>query len=126
MLNTTSADKTSCGIAPPAAPRLHPGGEAPLDGPFPSLFIDQARDEGGLLLFIEHRYYGKSYPFGPKASYSNEGLRFLTVEQAMADFHAITLAIRKASVGGALHSTALSAMCQYQLHAGPACYAEWR
>lgn len=61
--------------------------------------MDQANEEGGLLLFIEHRYYGKSYPFGPNASYSNEGLRFLTVEQAMADFNAITLAIRKVGRG---------------------------
>ena len=87
----------------PSAP-LHtcllPGGEAPLNDIYPSIFMDQARDEGGLLLFIEHRYYGKSYPFGPKASYTNEGLRFLTVEQAMADFHSITLAIRKVGTQG--------------------------
>ena len=66
--------------------------------------MDQARDEGGLLLFVEHRYYGKSNPFGPKASFTNEGLRFLTVEQAMADFHAITLAIREASKGPRLQA----------------------
>lgn len=51
------------------------------------------------MLYIEHRYYGKSYPFGPQASYTNTGLRYLTVEQAMADFHAITLAVRKVGAG---------------------------
>lgn len=81
-------------LALPARP-LPAGDEGPLDGPYPSVFMDMARDEGGLLLFIEHRYYGQSQPLGPVESYTNAGLRWLTIENALADFAAITAAVRK-------------------------------
>ena len=38
------------------------------------------------VIFIEHRYYGESLPFGPEDSFDKEKLRFLTVEQALADY----------------------------------------
>eukprot|EP00939_MAST-03C_sp_MAST-3C-sp1_P003223 g3223.t1 len=38
----------------------------------------------GLVVFLEHRFYGDSLPFGVR-SYTNENLRFLTIEQALAD-----------------------------------------
>lgn len=38
----------------------------------------------GIVLSLEHRYYGSSYPLGSK-SLEDEALNYLTVEQAMAD-----------------------------------------
>ncbi|CAG9768709.1 unnamed protein product [Ceutorhynchus assimilis] len=48
--------------------------------------LDIAPTFNALVVFVEHRYYGQSMPFGPKSLNSAEGLRYLTVEQALADF----------------------------------------
>ena len=46
--------------------------------------FDMARGLAAKVVFLEHRYYGQSLPFGA-ASYGDRQLRFLTVEQALAD-----------------------------------------
>jgi len=38
------------------------------------------------VVFAEHRYYGSSMPYGPATYENTENLRFLTAEQALADF----------------------------------------
>ena len=50
--------------------------------------FDIAGQYGALLLFVEHRYYGHSFPFGsPEDAYANtSALQYLTSEQAIADF----------------------------------------
>ena len=50
--------------------------------------FDIAGDYGAMLLFLEHRYYGHSFPFGSaEAAYANTStLQYLTSEQAIADF----------------------------------------
>ncbi|XP_046854459.1 lysosomal Pro-X carboxypeptidase-like [Xenia sp. Carnegie-2017] len=47
---------------------------------------DIAKEFKAMLVFGEHRFYGKSMPFGKKSYESPKHLGFLTSEQALADF----------------------------------------
>lgn len=46
---------------------------------------DLAPKFGALVVFAEHRYYGKSLPFG-EDSFKDDNIGFLMMEQAMADY----------------------------------------
>jgi len=48
--------------------------------------FDTAPQYGALIVFIEHRYYGVSNPFGPVDSFSPDKIKWLTSEQALADY----------------------------------------
>ncbi|GLC41303.1 hypothetical protein PLESTB_001077500 [Pleodorina starrii] len=48
------------------------------------LIWEHAAEFGALVLFVEHRYYGKTQPFGPDSWASEPS--FLSVEQALADY----------------------------------------
>ncbi|GIL95215.1 hypothetical protein Vretimale_1298, partial [Volvox reticuliferus] len=48
------------------------------------LIWEHAEEFGALVIFVEHRYYGKTQPFGPD-SWSTDP-SYLSVEQAMADY----------------------------------------
>jgi dipeptidyl-peptidase-2 len=41
---------------------------------------------GATVFFVEHRYYGSSLPFGRNGSFTPDSLRYLSIEQANADY----------------------------------------
>ena len=53
-----------------------------------------AAEEGALIVFIEHRYYGESLPLGNESYKTVEGLRFLGIEQALADYTALVASLK--------------------------------
>jgi len=53
-----------------------------------------AKKFSGLILFGEHRYYGKSLPFGDK-SFQGYNIGFLTIDQALADFAYLVKYVKK-------------------------------
>ncbi|CDW73474.1 lysosomal pro-x carboxypeptidase [Stylonychia lemnae] len=60
-------------------------------------FITQvlAKELKALILFGEHRYFGKSFPFGDSnTSFDGENVAYLTVEQAMMDYVILLRIIR--------------------------------
>ena len=71
------------------------GNEADVEGyvEHTGLMYENAASFGALLVFAEHRYYGQSLPLGAR-SYEIANLRFLTHEQALADYSTLILALK--------------------------------
>ena len=59
---------------------------------------ERAQELGALLVFAEHRYYGKTQPLGDASSANMSTLRWLTLEQALADYATLVHEL-KASLG---------------------------
>ena len=55
--------------------------------------FEHARALEAYAFFVEHRYYGKSLPFGGNASFSQDNLQWLSIEQALADYASILTAL---------------------------------
>ena len=57
---------------------------------------EAAQALGAMVVFGEHRYYGKSFPFGsPQAAVTPVNISYLTVEQAMADYNTLQVYLRQ-------------------------------
>lgn len=71
--------------------------------------FELAKSYGALVVFGEHRYYGKTYPFGSGGpdSYSKEHIGYLSVEQALADY-ATLIEHLKSTLPGASHSPVIA------------------
>lgn len=60
---------------------------------------DVAEEMKAMLVFAEHRYYGKSLPYGSKSFRDSKHLNFLTSEQALADFAELITNLRQTIPG---------------------------
>jgi dipeptidyl-peptidase-2 len=47
-----------------------------------------------LIVFAEHRYYGESMPFAKNITFDREHIGYLSIEQAMADYATLILALK--------------------------------
>jgi len=45
-----------------------------------------AKKWGGLVVFGEHRYFGKSFPFAESEAYKSPNNKYLTVDNTMLDY----------------------------------------
>jgi pimeloyl-ACP methyl ester carboxylesterase len=53
-----------------------------------------SRELKGLIVFGEHRYFGKSLPFDPANAYNTSNNTYLTVDQVMMDYTLLIKSIR--------------------------------
>ncbi|KAH7542073.1 hypothetical protein FEM48_Zijuj02G0034700 [Ziziphus jujuba var. spinosa] len=78
---------------------VYTGDEASITGiaAFAGFIVDLASRFNGLLLYIEHRYYGDSVPFGSKeeAFQNTSTLGFFSSTQALADYAQLIIDFKK-------------------------------
>ncbi|CAD5117387.1 DgyrCDS6162 [Dimorphilus gyrociliatus] len=57
--------------------------------------FDIAPKFNALVVFAEHRYYGKSLPFGPVDSFTSDNVGYLSINQVLADFALIITSVKR-------------------------------
>jgi lysosomal Pro-X carboxypeptidase len=67
------------------------GNESPLNNIVQPIVFENIRRMNALLIEVEHRYYGKSFPF---TNLTTSNYQYLTMEQVMADTKSIVEAVR--------------------------------
>eukprot|EP00727_Mastigamoeba_balamuthi_P009647 m51a1_g5304 putative C-tail anchored protein, serine protease domain (545) ;mRNA; r:262506-265085 len=74
------------------------GGESDVYGGYRhnGLQFELAKQLHAMILYVEHRFYGESLPYGPVGSYVRGVIEKLTVEQAMADNVAVIAHVKAA------------------------------
>ena len=67
---------------------LYMGGEGMIEDFYDNTgaMFEFAETTNATVVFLEHRYYGQSFPFGKTDSFTPRNVSYLTIEQAMADF----------------------------------------
>jgi dipeptidyl-peptidase-2 len=75
---------------------FYTGNEGPIEEFFDNsgFVFEFAKEVGALVVFGEHRYYGKSLPLGEE-SFKLENIGYLSVEQALGDFAVLVKEIRR-------------------------------
>ncbi|XP_021660191.2 uncharacterized protein LOC110649795 [Hevea brasiliensis] len=76
---------------------VYTGEEGDITYDVEGFILDLAARFKGLLLYIEHRYYGKSMPFGSEnQTFQNSStLGYLSSEQALADYAQVIVHVKK-------------------------------
>ncbi|KAK0415673.1 hypothetical protein QR680_012052 [Steinernema hermaphroditum] len=69
---------------------------------------DIAPEYGAALVFAEHRFYGKTQPFGKESYKSVKNLGYLSSTQALADFATLVDWLRKERIPGAKNSAVVA------------------
>ncbi|XP_021305786.1 lysosomal Pro-X carboxypeptidase isoform X2 [Sorghum bicolor] len=98
LLNDTFWRRPSAGDGDGAGPLfVYTGNEGDIEwfATNTGFMFDIAPKFGALLVFIEHRFYGESKPFGNDSYKSAETLGYLTSTQALADFAILIRSLKK-------------------------------
>ncbi|XP_063425123.1 dipeptidyl peptidase 2-like [Mytilus trossulus] len=75
---------------------FYTGNEGPIDEFWDNtgFVFDIAPEFGALVVFAEHRFYGKSMPF-PSDNFNSKNVGLLTIEQALADYAVLLTSLKK-------------------------------
>jgi hypothetical protein len=81
------------GVASSAPIFLYCGNEGGIDLFYNNSggIFEMAQELGAKVVFVEHRYYGSSLPFGPVDTFKSENLVYLSIEQTLADYAMVCL-----------------------------------